>query len=83
MKDEHLLAYPDRALNFSVRFNTLSQVQYINSMLTFIIISGKAKPAIMGHETLAVSKIASACEESARTQQFVQLKWEPDDIPPN
>jgi myo-inositol 2-dehydrogenase/D-chiro-inositol 1-dehydrogenase len=79
----NLLAYPDHALNFSVCFNILTQLQYVNSMLTFIIISGKAKPAIMGHETLAVSKIASACEESARTQRFVQLQWEPEDIPPN
>jgi hypothetical protein len=36
-------------------------------------------PAILGHETLAVSKIASACEESARTGRFVELEWEPED----
>lgn len=70
-------------INFSVHVSTLSQVQHVNSMLILIIISDKAKPTIMGHETLAVSKIASACEESARTRQFVQLQWEPEHIPPN
>jgi len=52
----------------------------LNTLLAYILIliSGKTKPAILGHETLAVSKIASA-----RTGQFVQLQWEPEDIPPH
>jgi myo-inositol 2-dehydrogenase/D-chiro-inositol 1-dehydrogenase len=58
---------------------------HLNSALAYILIlvSGKTKPAILGHEILAVSKIASACEKSARTGQFVQLQWEPEDIPPH
>lgn len=60
------------------------KMAYLNEMEHFLnILQGKTKPAILGHETLAVNKIASACEESARTGQFVQLRWEPEDIPPH
>ncbi|KAJ9594221.1 hypothetical protein L9F63_014381 [Diploptera punctata] len=46
------------------------------------IVQGKAKPAIMGHETLAVTKIATACEQSAKEGKFVDLTWGPEDLPP-
>lgn len=32
-------------------------------------------------DTLAVSKIASACEKAARTGGAVELKWEPEELP--
>ncbi|PNF29102.1 putative oxidoreductase YrbE [Cryptotermes secundus] len=65
-------------------FPSRYKMAYLNEMEHFLdILQDKAKPTIMGHETLAVSKIASACEESARTRQFVQLQWEPEYIPPN
>lgn len=39
------------------------------------IILGKAESMVKSKEILAVSKIATACEESARTGKTVELKW--------
>ncbi|XP_021930210.1 uncharacterized protein LOC110834895 [Zootermopsis nevadensis] len=56
---------------------------YVNEMEHFLdVIQGKDKLKVLGHETLAVSKIASACEKSARTGESVELTWGPDDLPP-
>ncbi|KAJ9594222.1 hypothetical protein L9F63_014382, partial [Diploptera punctata] len=46
------------------------------------VLDGKEEMQVQGHETLAVSKIASACEESARTGKSVELTWGPQDLPP-
>jgi hypothetical protein len=87
VREEFVLAYSVSALNlFLFEHQHRNTLGYnLHSVLAYILIliSGKTKPAILGHETLAVSKIASACEESARTGQFVQLQWEPEDIPPH
>jgi hypothetical protein len=48
----------------------------------FLRVAGKDELKVLGHETLAVSKIASACEESARTGQSVLLTWGTDALPP-
>ncbi|XP_069699335.1 inositol 2-dehydrogenase-like [Periplaneta americana] len=56
---------------------------YVNEMEHFLdVIEGKDTLKVLGQETLAVSKIASACEESVRTGKSVELKWGPEDIPP-
>lgn len=51
-------------------------------VLTSLPVAGKDELKVLGHETLAVSKIASACEQSARTGQSVELTWETDALPP-
>lgn len=51
-------------------------------VILFPLVAGKDKLKVLGHETLAVSKIASACEKSARTGESVELTWGPDDLPP-
>jgi len=69
MREKFVSAYSVSALNlFLFEHQHRNTLRYnLNSVLAYIlfIISGKTKPAILGHETLAVSKIASACEESA------------------
>ncbi|XP_012265616.2 inositol 2-dehydrogenase-like [Athalia rosae] len=45
------------------------------------IVQGKTKSIVKHKEILAVSRIAAACEESARTGKLVELRWEPNDMP--
>ncbi|KAL0112726.1 hypothetical protein PUN28_012177 [Cardiocondyla obscurior] len=47
------------------------------------IIHGKAESSVKAKEILAVSKIATACEESARTGKVVNLKWVANELPEN
>lgn len=44
-------------------------------------ISGRSELKIDPKDTLAVSKIAEACHQSAHTGKIVQLKWEKDELP--
>lgn len=44
-------------------------------------VRGNVQPIVQGKEILAVSKIAAACEESARTGNMVELKWAPGELP--
>ncbi|KAJ8673367.1 hypothetical protein QAD02_004629 [Eretmocerus hayati] len=46
------------------------------------VVHGKCAPAVHPKEILTVSKIASACEESARTGRTVDIKWQPSELPP-
>lgn len=43
------------------------------------IVLGKCEAIVKPKETLAVSKIAAACEESYRTQKMVELHWAPSE----
>lgn len=45
------------------------------------IVLGKCEPIVKPKETLAVSKIAAACEESARNGKQVQLNWADGELP--
>ncbi|XP_017877299.1 uncharacterized protein LOC108623353 [Ceratina calcarata] len=45
------------------------------------VVVGKSVPSVQPKETLAVSKIASACEESAKTGKMVEIKWAPKELP--
>jgi hypothetical protein len=54
---------------------------FSNDNSKFLRVAGKDELKVLGHETLAVSKIASACEESARTGQSVELTWGTDALP--
>ncbi|XP_015516052.1 inositol 2-dehydrogenase [Neodiprion lecontei] len=45
------------------------------------IVHGKAQSIVDYRETLAVSKIATACEESARSGKMVEIKWGADELP--
>lgn len=45
------------------------------------IVLGKAESSVLPKESLAVSKIASACEESARSGKMVEIKWAENELP--
>lgn len=45
------------------------------------IVLGKAESMVRSQEILAVSKVATACEESARSGKVVQLKWTDGELP--
>ncbi|XP_076236405.1 putative oxidoreductase YrbE [Calliopsis andreniformis] len=45
------------------------------------IVLGKAESSVLPKQTLAVCKIACACEESVRTGKLVEIKWEKDELP--
>jgi myo-inositol 2-dehydrogenase / D-chiro-inositol 1-dehydrogenase len=47
------------------------------------VVHGKAESLVKSKEILAVSKIATACEESARTGKIVNLKWTDSELPDN
>lgn len=46
------------------------------------IVLGKAESSVLPKETLAVCKVACACEESVCTRKFVDINWD-DDLPAN
>jgi len=55
---------------------------YMNEMEHFLnVVEGTEELIVNPRDTLAVSKIASACEESARTRRTVELKWNPEELP--
>ncbi|XP_067006618.2 uncharacterized oxidoreductase YrbE [Anabrus simplex] len=65
-------------------FPSRYKIAYSREMAHFFnIVEGKEKISILGRETLAASKIASAMEESARTGKYVELQWEPNELPAN
>ncbi|CAK9826816.1 Uncharacterized oxidoreductase YrbE [Anthophora retusa] len=45
------------------------------------VVLGKDESSVLPKETLAVSKIASACEESVRTGNMVEIKWAEGELP--
>lgn len=45
------------------------------------VVLGKAEMSVSSKETLAVSKIASACQESARIGEMIEIKWTEDELP--
>lgn len=47
----------------------------------FDVVLGKCESSVKPKESLAVSKIASACEESARTGKMIELKWAAGELP--
>ncbi|KYM99276.1 PREDICTED: inositol 2-dehydrogenase-like [Cyphomyrmex costatus] len=57
---------------------------YLREFDHFIdVIHGKAESQVKSKEILAVSKIATACEESARKGKVVDLTWTKDELPDN
>lgn len=72
---------PNTAPNY---FNVASRYHeaYQREMLHFLdVVSGTAEPIIHYKETLAVSKIATASEQSARTGKMVDITWSEDEFP--
>lgn len=45
------------------------------------VVHGKVESQVKSKDILAVSKIATACEESARTGKVVNLKWMDSELP--
>eukprot|EP00090_Calanus_glacialis_P029151 TRINITY_DN46780_c0_g1_i1.p1 TRINITY_DN46780_c0_g1~~TRINITY_DN46780_c0_g1_i1.p1 ORF type:complete len:423 (+),score=101.34 TRINITY_DN46780_c0_g1_i1:92-1270(+) len=45
------------------------------------VVQGKCEMSVTDRMTSAVSKIADACEESAKTARAVQLSWKEDELP--
>lgn len=65
--------------SFASRFRNA----YAKEMEHFLdVVLGKCQPAVHPKEILAVSKIASACEESARSGKTVDIKWADGELPP-
>ncbi|CAG2058224.1 unnamed protein product, partial [Timema podura] len=64
-------------------FASRYKLAYYYEMEHFLdFVQGKTSQLkVEGKEVLAVSKIATACEESARTGQFITLKWAPGELP--
>ena len=55
---------------------------YKNELNHFIdVVQGQEELSVSGKMTLAVSKIATACELSARSGKPVQLNWKASEIP--
>ena len=55
---------------------------YKNELNHFIdVVQGQENLSITGKMTLAVSKIATACENSARSGKPVQISWDASEIP--
>lgn len=46
------------------------------------VVHGKVEPRVHPKEILCVSKIASACEESAKSGRTVDIKWSDGELPP-
>lgn len=65
--------------SFASRF----RLAYYYEMESFLdVVHGKAVPLVHAKEILAVSKIASACEESAKTGKTVDIVWSNGELPP-
>ncbi|KZC08846.1 PREDICTED: inositol 2-dehydrogenase-like [Dufourea novaeangliae] len=47
------------------------------------VVLGKSELSVTSEETLAVCKIACACEESAKTGKMVEINWPANEIPRN
>jgi len=47
------------------------------------VVHGKTESEVKSKDILAVSKIATACEESARMGKVVELIWTKDELPDN
>ncbi|KAF2898407.1 hypothetical protein ILUMI_07769, partial [Ignelater luminosus] len=63
-------------------FATRYQAAYVSEMEHFLdVVEGKDTLKVDHGDTLAVSKIASACEESARTGKAIEIKWSRDELP--
>jgi myo-inositol 2-dehydrogenase/D-chiro-inositol 1-dehydrogenase len=45
------------------------------------VVKGLEAPSVTGKMTQAVTKIATACEESAKSGKPVQIKWDKEEIP--
>lgn len=45
------------------------------------VVHGKVESSVRSKEILAVCKIATACEESARTGKIVHIEWASDELP--
>ncbi|XP_078043986.1 inositol 2-dehydrogenase [Augochlora pura] len=63
-------------------FSSRYQEAYQRELDHFIdVVFGIAPISVQPKQTLAVSKIATACEESARTGKSIELYWSPEEIP--
>ncbi|XP_008557743.1 myo-inositol 2-dehydrogenase [Microplitis demolitor] len=63
-------------------FPSRFRLAYIRELDHFIdIVLGKCEMSVKPKENLAVSKIATAIEESARTEKMVEIKWYHDELP--
>ena len=45
------------------------------------IVQGKVKCSVSGRMTMAISKIATACEKAAKSGLPVKLEWDNSEIP--
>ncbi|XP_063980711.1 inositol 2-dehydrogenase-like [Diachasmimorpha longicaudata] len=63
-------------------FPSRFRLAYRREMDNFLdIVLGKHELNVKPKEVLAVSRIASACEESARTGKMIEIKWNSGELP--
>lgn len=63
-------------------FSSRYKEGYEREMEHFVDVAlGMTEMSITSKQTMAVSKIATACEESAKTGKFVEIKWSSDEMP--
>ncbi|XP_025834714.1 uncharacterized protein LOC108737758 [Agrilus planipennis] len=63
-------------------FPSRYQAGYINETEHFLnVLQDKEKLSVDPKDVLAVTKIASACEEAARTGRIIELNWNEEDHP--
>ncbi|XP_012271013.1 uncharacterized protein LOC105694692 [Orussus abietinus] len=63
-------------------FPSRYRLAYRNEMNHFVdVVLGKCASHVLPKEILAVSRIAAACEESARTGKMVDLRWVEGELP--
>ena len=51
------------------------------TVVTILIFQGGAKMSVTSRMTSAVSRIADAAEESARSGEAVKMTWAPEELP--
>ena len=55
---------------------------YVRELDHFLdVVQNKASMSVTGRMTAAVSKIADACEESAKSGQPVKMTWSKEELP--
>lgn len=76
--DQTGLQTPPIYYSFASRF----KLAYRRELDHFVdVVLGKAQPEVQGKEILAVSKIAAACDQSAKTGCSMELQWADGELP--
>lgn len=63
-------------------FPSRFKLAYLTEFELFLdVVMGKRESPIKANDFIAINKIATACEESARTGKIVTLNWKKEELP--